>query len=78
MSEPINRTRDYAGRVPGANRAPSVYLAARYGRREELCRYKSDLEAAGYQVPARWLLGEHHVHGLEAARAVEADARFDT
>ncbi|MHB1762642.1 MAG: hypothetical protein ACYCS4_07885 [Acidimicrobiales bacterium] len=52
---------------------PVVYLAARYSRREELCRYKTDLEAAGYQVPARWLLGEHQVHGLEAARAVEAD-----
>lgn len=73
MSEPIKRTRDYAGRAPGANCAPSVYLAARYSRREELCAYKAALEEAGYQVPARWLLGEHQVHGLEAARAVEAD-----
>lgn len=73
MSEQARRTRDYAGRALGANCTPSVYLAARYSRREELCRYKSDLEAAGYQVPARWLLGEHQVHGLEAARAVEAD-----
>jgi len=40
---------------------------------EELCAYKVDLEACGHMVPARWLLGEHQVHGLEAARAVEAD-----
>ena len=53
--------------------APSliVYLAARYGRREELCGYKADLENRGHQVPARWLLGDHQVHGLEAAQAVE-------
>ena len=51
----------------------TFYLAARYSRREELCAYKADLEARGHQVPARWLLGEHQVHGLEAARAVEGD-----
>ncbi|MHB8318059.1 MAG: hypothetical protein ACYDEP_02335 [Acidimicrobiales bacterium] len=36
-----------------------------------MCAYKVDLEARGHQVPARWLLGEHQIHGLEAARAVE-------
>jgi hypothetical protein len=51
----------------------TFYLAARYSRREELCAYKADLEARGHRVPARWLLGEHQVHGLEAARAVEND-----
>lgn len=51
----------------------TFYLAARYGRREELCGYKADLETRGHTVPARWLLGEHQVHGLEAAWAVEAD-----
>jgi len=50
----------------------SFYLAARYGRREELCAYKADLEARGHDVPARWLLGEHQVYGTEAARAVQA------
>jgi len=49
------------------------HLAARYSRREELCGYKADLEARGHRVPARWLLGEHQIHGLEAARAVEND-----
>jgi len=51
----------------------TFYLAARYSRREELCAYKADLEARGHRAPARWLLGEHQVHGLEAARAVEND-----
>jgi len=51
----------------------TFYLAGRYSRREELCGYKADLEARGHRVPARWLLGEHQVHGLEAARAIEDD-----
>lgn len=51
----------------------TFYLAARYSRREELCGYRADLEARGHQAPARWLLGEHQVHGVEAARAVERD-----
>jgi len=51
----------------------SFYLAARYSRRGELCSYRSDLEARGHVAPARWLAGDHQVHGLEAARAVEAD-----
>lgn len=49
------------------------YLAARYSRRLELCDYRSDLETRGHEVPARWLMGEHQVHGLEAAAIVEAD-----
>ena len=49
----------------------TFYLAARYSRREELCAYRSDLEARGHGAPARWLLGEHQVHGLEASRAIE-------
>jgi hypothetical protein len=48
------------------------YLAAQYNRREELCGYRSDLEARGHTVPARWLLGEHQVHGVEAARLVQS------
>lgn len=54
------------------DRSLTVYLAARYSRREELCEYRHDLQARGHKVPARWLLGEHQVHGVEAARAVEA------
>lgn len=46
---------------PPAWLRPKVYLAARYSRIDELNGYKADLEALGYQVPARWLLGEHRM-----------------
>lgn len=49
----------------------TFYLAARYSRRLELCTYKSELQQRGHAAPARWLLGEHQAHGVEAARAVE-------
>lgn len=39
----------------------NVYLAARYSRRLELCQYRSELEAMGYLVRARWLNGEHQL-----------------
>lgn len=38
-----------------------VYLAARYSRRRELCVYRDMLIAAGHEVPARWLNGEHQI-----------------
>lgn len=38
-----------------------IYLAARYGRREELCVYRAELEAMGHTVQARWLNGEHQI-----------------
>ena len=38
-----------------------VYLAARYDRREEMCRYAEILRELGHQVPARWLLGTHQI-----------------
>ncbi len=37
----------------------NIYLAARYGRREELCGYRRDLRLMGHEVPARWLDGKH-------------------
>jgi nucleoside 2-deoxyribosyltransferase len=39
----------------------NVYLASRYGRRDELCRYRSELESTGFTVTARWLNGKHHM-----------------
>lgn len=39
----------------------TVYLAARYSRREELCGYRADLQALGFRVPARWLNGSHQL-----------------
>lgn len=37
------------------------YLAARYSRRLELCRYREDLANYGNTVTARWLNGEHQI-----------------
>ena len=42
-----------------------VYLAARYDRRRELCRYRDDLTALGYSVQARWLDGTHELKAYE-------------
>ena len=36
-----------------------IYLAGRYGRREELAGYAKQLEAKGHHVTSRWLAGEH-------------------
>lgn len=41
----------------------TVYLAARYSRRDELRDYRRELEAAGYPVRARWLDGDHEISG---------------
>lgn len=46
-----------------------IYLAARYGRREELNRYADQLRKKGYEVCARWLGGTH-----EMAEGVVAEA----
>lgn len=37
----------------------SIYLAARYGRREEMARYADELEALGHDVTSRWVRGSH-------------------
>ena len=42
------------------------YLAGRYSRREELLGYAKDLENRGYQVPCRWLAGNHQAEELSA------------
>lgn len=38
-----------------------IYLAARYSRREELAAHRTELEALGHTVQARWLNGEHQL-----------------
>lgn len=38
-----------------------IYLASRYSRREELCGYREKLRAAGHQVDAVWLNGQHQI-----------------
>ena len=39
------------------NPTMSVYLAARYSRRLELCEYRSDLQSRGLTVTSNWLDG---------------------
>lgn len=41
--------------------AGSVYLAARYSRRLELCGYREQLNQAGITVTGRWLNGQHQI-----------------
>lgn len=53
----------------------TFYLAARYTRREELLTYREDLNARGHRVPARWLHGDHQIHGAEANRKIEAEGQ---
>lgn len=36
-----------------------IYLAARYGRRQELADYRRYLEGLGHTVTSRWVLGLH-------------------
>lgn len=57
-----------------------IYLAARYGRREELASYRTELESMGHVVQARWLNGEHQVSdsgtpiGDNGEKLVEGDS----
>lgn len=46
---------------PG-KKVKQVYLAARYSRREELCKYRKELQDLGYNVQARWLDGNHQLY----------------
>lgn len=49
-----------------------MYLAARYSRREELCRYRNELEVLGHAVTSRWLNGNHQID--DKGLSIEADA----
>jgi len=57
-----------------------IYLAARYSRREELCGYRSQLEALGHTVTSRWLNGNHQIDdkGLSVEAAQNERERFAT
>ena len=39
----------------------TIYLAASYSRREELCKYRDELTRRGWRVRARWLDGTHQL-----------------
>lgn len=57
-----------------------IYLASRYSRREELAEYRTQLEALGHTVQARWLNGGHQLSdsgnpiGEKGEHLVEGDA----
>lgn len=58
---------------------PSVYLAASYARRRELCGYARDLQAHGFKVTSRWLDENHDAEddGIRSSDATKSrDARF--
>jgi hypothetical protein len=54
-----------------------IYLAARYPRREELCGYRSELEARGHQVTSRWLDGPAQVLPDGTALGAQRESRFE-
>jgi hypothetical protein len=58
----------------------TVYLAARYSRREELNRYADELRVNGYLVNCRWLNGNHQISddGLSTEAKAEERTRFAT
>ena len=55
-----------------------IYLASRYGRRDELCQYRSQLELLGHPVTSRWLNGNHQIddNGLAAEGTKTERERF--
>jgi len=46
----------------------NIYLAARYGRRLELCTYADQLIAMGHTVTSRWLRGSHDAADGDVSR----------
>jgi hypothetical protein len=55
----------------------SVYLAARYSRRLELCGYRSDLEDGGIEVTSRWLNGSHQIDDKGVPIGDDGEQRFE-
>ena len=53
-----------------------VYLAARYGRHEEMVSYAKVLEDAGHVVTARWIRGGHELQKGDRHAVAEQNERF--
>ena len=51
-----------------------IYLAARYSRRIEICRYRNMLETHGFKAHCEWLLGNHQWNPI----AAQAETAKDT
>jgi len=52
-----------------------IYLAARYSRRDELCRCRDALAMLGHVVTSRWLNGDHQVDDQGLSREAQAEER---
>jgi hypothetical protein len=55
-----------------------VYLAARYGRREELLAHAVELAEDGHTVTSRWLLGSQQWDAPTLAAAIALEERRET
>jgi hypothetical protein len=55
-----------------------VYLAARYGRREELLAHAVELAEDGHTVTSRWLLGNQQWDAPTLAAAIALEERRET
>ena len=55
-----------------------VYLAARYGRREEVLARAIELAGDGHTVTSRWLLGEQQWDAATLAAATALEERGET
>ena len=55
----------------------TVYLAARYSRRLELCGYRVDLARAGITVTFRWLNGSHQLDNQGVPIGDNGERRFE-
>ena len=54
-----------------------IYLAARYSRRLELCGYREELTALGFEVTSRWLNGSHQLDDKGVPISDEGERRFE-
>lgn len=54
-----------------------IYLAARYSRRLELCGYRAELAALGYEVTSRWLNGSHQIDDKGVPIGDDGERRFE-
>lgn len=74
----FNRLVCFSGFDYVLNKFSKIYLASRYSRREELCKYRKSLQVLGFTITSRWLNGKHQINesgepiGEEGEKLVEA------
>ena len=57
-------------------RGAKIYLAGRYGRREEIAGYAEELRRLGAIITSYWLAGSHDLDGTEDAEQKTAKERM--